>query len=157
MSREAIEKIVRFINDFIEGGCPPSGDCENYKVSEEDNTVDCEMCLKGEIEKLLTSLGYRLIPEHANKREAVAKWLRAYTKKTTGLIDWEQVLSANPNYFWEHADQILALIPDELPVISDEEINNILCLRHENSYTAVCRKVAQAQRDADMGVLKGEG
>ena len=35
-------------------------------------------------------------------------------------------------------------------VLSDERINELLGLRHKNSYTAVCRKVAKAQRDEDL-------
>ena len=67
MAKDVVEKlpseVVDFIRGYTEDGCPPSGDCENYKVDEESLSVDCEMCLHNELAKLLKRLGYHQLPE----------------------------------------------------------------------------------------------
>ena len=34
MDKEAIEKIKKFVRAVSENGCPPGGECENYKVDD---------------------------------------------------------------------------------------------------------------------------
>lgn len=54
MTEGNIEEIEKFINEVAENGCPPDAKCENYVVGK--NIVDCQQCLRSEIEKLLSRI-----------------------------------------------------------------------------------------------------
>lgn len=78
---QVIEELLSWIARLEEDGCPPTGDCENYILREETLAVDCEMCRKEELKKLLHSLGYEKVDRAAIERAAMERardWIKKY-------------------------------------------------------------------------------
>lgn len=78
---QRLEKIIDFILDIGENGCPPDADCADYETKKGDiRQVDCDWCIRSELKKLLRRLGC-LFPQEV--KDAVAKARREESRKVS--------------------------------------------------------------------------